>query len=514
MLAIGITITEKTKPLALSRRILLFIVFMLIGLTHPAVASEANNFGFIFDRFNLTLEAGYRTEAAGPFYYTQQTEDEHTFALPPFFSSVKNPSVEYTNYDFLYPILTRMQYGQEWRWQFFQLLSFAGGQEPTDATVTRHTLYPIYFYQRSTADTNLNYTAVAPFYGTLKHRLAHDQIHFVMFPIYSKTWKKDVVTDNYFYPIGAIRNGDGMHGWKIWPLAGHENKIPTLQTNGFGDVATIAGYNRYFYLWPFCIVQNNRIGTNTAEQISITRTKSLAGPKTTDVPEKFRASIPFFVYSRSPEIDLTTVIWPFFTWIDSHEKHYREWQMPWPIIIFARGEGKTTSRVFPIFGQSHNAIKESDFYLWPLYTYRRTHSDPLDLRRTRVVFYLYENTVEKNTRTGAQKRRVDMWPFFTWHREMNGNERLQIFAPIEPAVPENAGIERNWSPLWSLWRAEKNPKAGAASESLLWNLYRHESAPAHKKVSLLFGLFQYQCDGENQRTKLFYLTISKTAATK
>ena len=476
--------------------------------------AEINSYGFIFDRFNLTLDQGFRTEAAGPLYYSQQTEDENTFAFPPFFSHVRNPSVEYTNYDILYPLLTRMQYGQEWRWQFFQLISFSGGHEPTDADKTRHTFFPIYFYQRSATDTNLNYTAVFPFYGTVKNRLSRDQIFAVMFPIYSETRKKDVVTDNYLYPFGAIRNGDGMHGWKIWPLAGHEAKIPTLHTNGFGDVETIAGYDRYFYLWPLCIVQNNRIGTNTAEQISITRTKGLAGPKTADVPEKFRASIPLFVYSRSPELDLTTVIWPFFTWIDDHQKKYREWQMPWPIIIFARGEGKTTSRVFPIFGQSHNAIKESDFYLWPLYTYRRTHSDPLDLRRTRVVFYLYENTIEKNTQTGTSKRRVDMWPFFTWHRELNGNERLQILAPLEPVLPENTAIERNWSPLWSLWRTESNPKTGAASQSLFWNLYRHQTAPTQKKVSLLFGLFQYQCDREVKRTKLFFLTVSKTTAVK
>jgi len=255
----------------------------------------------------------------------------------------------------------------------------------------------------------------------------------------------------------------------------------------------VGGYNRSFWLWPLHLKQDNGIGTEN--------------------PEKFRASIPLYTYTRSPQLDSTTVLWPFFTWLDNRAKNYREWQMPWPIVIFARGEGKTTSRIFPLFSQSHNASLESDAYLWPVYTYRRTHSDPLDLRRTRVAFYLYENTVERNTQTGAYERRVDMWPFFTWHRDFNGNERLQVLAPVEPAVPENPGIERNWSPLWSLWRAEANPTAGATSQSLLWNLYRGETAPAHKKVSLLFGLFQYQYDGENKRLKLFYLTVAKTAAT-
>ncbi len=458
-------------------------------------AAETNSCGFIFDRYNLTLEAGCRTEAIGPLYYSQQTADESTLAFPPFFSSVANPSVDYTSYDFLYPLLTRLQYGREWRWQLFQLLSFSGGKEPNDAEKDRHTLFPFYFSQRSATDTNLDYTAFFPFYGTLKNRLSRDQIHFVMFPLYSETRKKDVVTDNYLYPIGAIRHGDGLQGWKIWPLAGREHKTAMLHTNGFGDLETVGGYLRSFWLWPFHLQQDNGIGTEN--------------------PEKFRASIPLYVYTRSPQLDSTTVVWPFFTWLDNRAKKYREWQLPWPVVIFARGEGKTTSRVFPLFSQSHNATLESDSYLWPVYTFRRTHSDPLDFKRTRVAFYLYENTVEKNTQTGAYKRRVDMWPFFTWHRDFNGSERLQVLAPLEPAVPENAGIERNWSPLWSIWRAESNPRAGAASQSLLWNLYRCETAPAHKKVSLLFGLFQYQCDGEKQRTKLFYLTVSrKNAATQ
>ena len=476
-----------------------------------ADADEGNSAGFIFDHFQLTLEQGERTECAGPFYYSQHTEDENTLAYPPFYSCYQNPSVQSHEDEYLYPLLTSLRYGNEWRWQFFQLISFSGGKQQAGDKIDRFTLYPLYFYQRAT-DTNLDYTALAPFYGHLKNRLFHDEIFFVMFPFYAETRKRDVVTDNYLFPFVHVRHGDGLNGWQFWPFVGHEEKISTLHTNGFGDIATIPGYDRYFYLWPLCIVQNNRIGTNTPEQIPITRAKSLAGPKTTVVPEKIRASIPLFVYSRSPEIDATTVIWPFFTWIDNREKKYREWQMPWPFVVFARGEGKTTDRVFPIFSQSHNATKESDSYLWPLYTYGRTHSDPLDLRRTRVLFYLYSDVTEKNTQTGAQKERLDMWPFFTWHHDFNGNERLQILAPLEPAVPDNRGIERNWSPLWSLWRAEANPRAGGTSRSLLWNLYRAEQWPAHKKVSLLFGLFQYQCDGGNRRTKLFYFTVSKKSA--
>jgi hypothetical protein len=336
----------------------------------------------------------------------------------------------------------------------------------------------------------LNYTAVVPFYGHIKDRLFHDEFYFILFPIFSETRKRDLVTDNYLYPLVHVRHGDGLDGWQVWPFVGGEHKDVTTQTNGFGDTTRVGGHDQSFFLWPLHLKQDNGIGT--------------------DNPEKFRAAIPFYASSRSPQRDATSVLWPVFTWIDDREKKYHEWQGPWPFVIFSHGEGKTTARVWPLFSQSHNAIKESDSYFWPLYTFHRTQVEPLDQQRTRVLFYLYSRLTEKNTGTGAEKARLDMWPFFTWHHDFNGNERLQVLAPLEPAVPDNPGIERNWSPLWSFWRAEDNPKSGAASRSLLWNLYRRDTAPAQKKVSLLFGLFQYQSSQETERTRLFYCTVAQT----
>ena len=465
------------------------VVLLLLGGKAPAVDAETVSAGFIFDRFKLTLEDGWRTEAAGPFFYSEQKESEETLAVPPLFSNYKSPGIHHSEFDLLYPLLTYEHYADEWRWQLWQLLSFAGGRQPDDFQTHRFTLFPIYFQQRS-LDTNLEYTALMPVYGHLKNRLFRDEIFFVMFPVFGESRKRDVVTDNYFYPIGHVRHGDGLHGWQVWPVAGSEHKEVTTQTNGFGDIATNGGHDTSFFLWPFWISQDTGLGT--------------------DNPEKFRASIPAFAVTRSPQRDATSVLWPLFTWIDERGKKYREWQGPWPFVIFTRGEGKTTDRVWPLFSQSHNDTTESDAYLWPIYQYKWLHSGPLDRRSTRIAFYLYVGITEKNTETGVFKQRRDMWPFFISRRDFNGNYRLQILAPIEAILGHNRGIERNWSPLWSLWRAEDNPKAGTASRSLLWNLYRGETGPGHKKTSLLFGLFQYQRDGGNARTRWFYFPASQT----
>ena len=153
---------------------------------------------------------------------------------------------------------------------------------------------------------------------------------------------------------------------------------------------------------------------------------------------------------------------------------------------------------------------ESDFYLWPVYKYNRVHTGAYDRDRTRILLILYSDVNEKNTDTGKALRRVDFWPIFTHRRDFNGSTRLQILAPFEPILPTSRKLERDYSPVWSLWRAEHNATNGAASQSFLWNLYRHESAPASKKYSLLFGLFQYQSNPEGRRVRLFYIPVVKS----
>jgi hypothetical protein len=189
---------------------------------------------------------------------------------------------------------------------------------------------------------------------------------------------------------------------------------------------------------------------------------------------------------------------------DDRAKKYREVGAPWPLVVFRRGETANTSRVWPFYSHATNEFLESDFYLWPLYKYNRVHSDPLDRDRTRILFYLYSDTIERNTETGTFLRRRDCWPLFTHRQDWNGNERLQILALLEPILPNNKSIERNYSPLWSVWRAEKNARTGAQSQSLLWNLYRRETGTNISKTSVLFGLVQHSSTTNGNRWRLFY----------
>src|SRR5258708_2134711 len=207
---VGLSSTAPDKP-SLN---FCFYLFVLFFITTCASASDLLHAGPIFDHFNLTLAPGERTEAFGPFFYSEQKESQHTWAIPPFLSHAQDPVTDLEEFDFLYPIFSYDRYGQQHRWQFFELLSFSGGPSPEESVRDRFTLFPLYFQQRS-SDPNQNYTAVGPFYGRMRNHLFRDEIFFVMFPLFAETRKKDVVTDNYVYPFFHLRHGDGLSGWQF-----------------------------------------------------------------------------------------------------------------------------------------------------------------------------------------------------------------------------------------------------------------------------------------------------------
>jgi hypothetical protein len=472
-------------------RFFYWMVCPFLALSALAGNEREIDAGPAYAKFSLTLTSGWREEAAGPFYYAQSSEGQEQWALPPFFCQTRTPSVDWSEWEIFYPVIDYRRFGSEYTLQLAELLTFSGGKSQEAGGARRTTFFPIYFRQRS-PDTNLNYTAVVPFYGHLKNRLYRDEIDFILFPLYSETRKKDVVTDNYLFPIFDRRRGDQLTGWQVWPLAGAEHKAPTLRTNSLDEVEEVGGYEKFFALWPFYF--QSRLGLGTTN------------------PAASRTLLPFYSQTRSPLRDETDYGWPFgYNIIDDRGKGYSERDLLWPLFVKARGS-KTVTRFFPLYSHAQNQNLESDFYAWPVYKFNRLQSPPLDRRRTRVLWFLYSDTVEKNTRTGETRRRVDFWPFYTYHRERDGSAQLQALALLEPFFPNNRAMRREYSPLWSLWRSEHNARTGASNQSLLWNLYRREKTAESKKASLLFGLFQYQSTPEGGNWRVGCINLGKKTA--
>jgi hypothetical protein len=447
--------------------------------------------GPAFAKFRLTLAPGWREEAGGPFYYEQESSGQTQWALPPFFVRTLTPEVDWSEWDLIYPLINYRRFGTEYRLQLGQVLSFSGGQTPQENKVSHTTLFPFFFHQSST-ETNHNYTALFPICGHLENRMFRDDIKFVLFPLYSETRKKDVVTDNYLYPIFDRRRGNGMTGWEIWPFYGDDRKTPTLLTNSMGETETNGGYDNSFVFWPFYI-------------------RSLAGQGTTN-PSTSLTMVPFYSQTYSPSRDTISYGFPFgFNAIHDREQNYVEHDFIWPLFVRAHGS-KNVTRYFPFYSRAwHNGL-ESKSYGFLVYKYNRLEASPLDRHRVRLLYFFYSDTVERNTESHDFSRRVDFWPFYDYHRELNGNRRLQILSILEPIFPNNRVMGREYSQVYAFWRQEKNARTKATSQSLLWNLYRHEEAGPAKKTSLLFGLFQYQSTADGGRWRIAGLHMGGKSA--
>src|SRR4051794_20386474 len=109
-----------------------FVAGLFAGLLTTARAAEGFHAGPLFDRFSLTLAPGERTEALGPLFYSEAKETQYTWAIPPLFSYVHDPVTDFVEYDFGYPVLTYDRFGTEHRWQLFQLINFAGGENQSE----------------------------------------------------------------------------------------------------------------------------------------------------------------------------------------------------------------------------------------------------------------------------------------------------------------------------------------------------------------------------------------------
>lgn len=446
-----------------------------------AAAEPSHPFGPLFADVSLTLPAGQGWEALGPLLGREVTTNSTLWRLSPLLARYEDPGVEHLRYDFLYPACGYVRYGGEWQLHFLQFLQFTGGRAQEDSEARRRTLFPFVFSQQSTNPAR-NYFALVPFWGTLQNRLFRDEVRFLLLPLYLRTRKRDVVTDNYLAPFFHLRRSPSVKGWQFWPLAGHEVKQITTRTNLADEPEVVPGHQKTFVAWPFFFHERLQLGT--------------------DNPKTNLYLPPAWFSSRSPQEDYRWIL--FF----SHRTNrtaagYREWSAPWPFIAWSDGPGRQVRRVFPLYGRGGKPGFRSDFVLWPLYVHRAARDTAFERDRWRFLYWAYSDLREVNPVTGAARRRRDLWPLFSWSRDLEGRERLQVLAPLEPLRPGNGAFERLYSPVWSLWRQQRDPVSGRHHASLLWNLWRREGEPGRTRTSCLFGAVRTEKTAAGRRWRWF-----------
>ena len=100
-----------------ARAYLLLLGVLPAILVIPAFGIDWANVGPAYDRFDLTLGAGQRTEIAGPLFYSQQQESTRLWAFPPLLSYTRDDEVDFQEFDFAYPMISYDRFGDEYRFQ-------------------------------------------------------------------------------------------------------------------------------------------------------------------------------------------------------------------------------------------------------------------------------------------------------------------------------------------------------------------------------------------------------------
>jgi hypothetical protein len=463
------------------------VALMALGLLAFAAAGRAaegppasRNLWPLFDDRVDPLEKARVRSGVGPLIHSSRSldGDAEEFALRPLFFWRSERASGLSEWEFLYPLATYRQKEGDWDFQFLRLLSARAEGSPQAGREDRADFAPFYF--SGVREDGEKYYGVLPFWGKVYDRFFWEEWDWVLFPLYARTVRSGAETYYFPWPILSITRGvnpeDNHRGFRFVPLYGQEVKPGVFE--------------KYFALWPLFLYQRT----------------GLDG----DEPEEVLSFLPFYVSRRSPNLDQTSFLWPLFVHTHDRARRFQQWDVAWPIFKYARGEGRRTLILFPLYMEDHKLLKDEfllreirydDFaVLFPLYIRQREEIIGSRKVRHRILWYLYSDLRQEGA--DGSSRRIDAWPFVRYERDRGGFVVFQSLALLEAFLPGNEWIERNYSPLWSLYTYRANPE-GDAVHSFLWNFLRHEETAQGRSIEVLGPVLAYRESEADAEFSLF-----------
>ncbi len=494
------------------------VMLVMFGVVIPGLCLAAEepltsvNLWPVYDQRLDGVEKAETRSSLGPFFTSSQSTDGTVdeLGIRPLFFRREDRAAQSLEWEFLYPVMTYRRSVGDWEWQFLKLFEMRGEGSPQAEREDRTVFFPFFF--KGTSTTGQKSFGIMPFYGRTHDMLFWEEFDWVMFPLYARAVRVGLETHYFPYPFlsmtRSVNPDDQVSGFRIVPLFGRETK------HGEG------AYEKTFVLWPLFLYE--RTGLDESEPDPGRRRRS-PGEETLSI-------IPFYVKRRAPTVDSTTVLWPFFGYLQDREQKYEQVTAPWPLVKFAWGEGRQTFNILPFYGDDrkvlHNEFlfKELTFHdrtiLYPLYIRNEEYDRTSSRIRDRILWYLYSDYRE----TGADgyTRRIDAWPFFWYDRGPEGAVHFQTLALLESIIPPriNEYMLRNYYRLWALYTYDRNA-AGEYAHSFLWNFVRVEQTQAghsievlgpllalrqsqdRSTVSLLGGLIRLEHDGALRSLSVF-----------
>jgi len=330
---------------------------------------------------------------------------------------------------------------------YYRHRNTAGGQDEVDSRI-----FPILWWGRVDGE---KYFAFVPFYGTIRKRLARDEIFLVMFPLYSRSKLEGHTANNVLFPLIAWTYGGNRKSSRVIPF------YSFYQRRDEPEIWSI--------LWPFIHFTNSK-GTETK-------------------PRSMFYLFPLFGWDNTPRRRSWTALWPVFSFAKDPESGYYSWIGPWPILRLQKDKDLLRTQVWPFYGHLRQKGMTFRYYMWPVYRQRDKEAERvaqhewsvLLIMGTRVFIDKVENTRDVRAR---------FWPLYRYFRKKDGSKHFYIFNPL--FWHDELGFERNYSRFWRIFEYVDDKQYDETSCRFVWRLIRYDRYKKYRTFNFIGPLFRYE----------------------
>lgn len=447
--------------------LLIRVLFLaaLVAAAFPVARADGNLWPFWVDQTGGTPLDTEGWHAAGPLIFSDPDEARHVSGFRPLWVQFDRPAESAYEGHALYPLFSYRQAPGRLRWSLFSLVQYQRFEE-TYGTVRQLDAFPLYL-SRQTGDPSTSYRASFPLYGTVLGRFSNDRVSWVLFPLYGRFEENNVTTTTVLWPIFKHLDGEGNRGWEVWPLFGFRSKEDT--------------YRERYALWPLHFKYERRLWQ--------------------EQPDTGWGLLPFYTRHANDEAVSETYLWPFFGYTDRRDGYY-ETRYFWPLMVQGQGPQRRVNRWAPFYTYSLNKGVESTWVAWPFFNRQQLIESGQRHTRTSLLYFLYRAHRQESVAHPQlkQARRVQVWPLGTYWDNGAHRRQLQILSPLEVFFPGNEVVQQAYSPLFAVYRYERDQEA--AAHSFLFDLVVHRQSPEERELTI-GPLLSYKRDGGSAQLSLF-----------
>ncbi len=401
--------------------------------------------------YRLGTPSGSVVRAVGPLFERRgAASGAGGWAARPFTAREEDPAVGRVAGDLLWPLgeFSALPPESDWRFLTVWYRCF-----DTASPRPRWRLWVLPLYVQGRGASGRSYLGCFPLGGRVEEFLGMDEVHFVLWPLWARSWDGGQTTTDVLFPFWSRSEGPNERRWRLFPL--------------YGEAVRFGQYEKRFVLWPFWTSARYKYPGSSGS-----------------------GWILFPLYGRLDLSDQTSRMWlPPLIRVSKGDR-LRMVHAPWPFIRYQTGQ-HSALHVWPLFGRTTDPRIDRSYILWPVvWRLRATRGGQVSRSYWILPFVHLKTTRTREPKDSARAaERTIAWKVWPLAAGECRDGECRWRAPDLWPGPDLPPVERSWAPLWALISHRSGP--GSSATELLWGLVRRRREPDGLHWSL-FPLFERQ----------------------